>query len=521
MLKILQTEVRSDPAIRWWPLRLIAGLAVGAVTINWFLDLPLVDTKIFLTVAIMISASGLVVLWALFLSGARWKMRLLITGAIVAVITAAVAQIRVSGDSGDSWPILEWRFAQAAALLPALQVGPAVRPAASNHASPSRPYAQFLGPERNATLTGVALNPNWSTHPPKPLWRRPVGEGWSAFAITGGFAITQEQREDSELVVAYDLLTGTVRWLHADDVAKRGFASGGPGPRATPTIDGQRVFTVGATGMLNCLELGTGARIWSKDMIQENQAVVKYWGVSGSPVILDSLVVVSAGGSDGNSLVAYHREDGRLIWHAGSDKTGYSSPQIATLAGQKQILIFNHKILVSHRPETGAVLWLHPWARSGIAQPLVLPDNQILLSSGYGVGSELLQIRDDDSGGLAPESFWKTKNLKSKFANVVYHQGYLYGLDNGILVCLDSKTGERAWKRGRYGHGQLILADDLLLIQAESGDVVLVSASPTAHQELARFPALSSKTWNHPALAMPYLLVRNDREAACYKLARL
>ena len=185
---------------------LIAGLAIGAVTITWFLDIPLVDTKIFLTVALLISASGLVVLWVLFLSGARWKIRMLTTGAIVAVVAVAVAQIRVSGDSGDSWPILEWRFTPAATLLHILEIGPAVPLGAPSLVSPSRPYAQFLGPERNATLTGTALNPNWSTHPPKSLWRRPVGDGWSAFAVADGFAITQEQRENSELVVAYDLL---------------------------------------------------------------------------------------------------------------------------------------------------------------------------------------------------------------------------------------------------------------------------------------------------------------------------
>ena len=153
-----------------------------------------------------------------------------------------------------------------------------------------------------------------------------------------------------------------------------------------------------------------------------------------------------------------------------------------------------------------------------MAQPVPLPGDRVFVSSGYGIGGKLFQIQRDEKEALQISLVWETPRLKAKFTNIVYRDGYIYGLDDGVLVCLDITNGQRNWKRGRYGHGQVILVDDLLLVQAESGDVILVEVNPDEHKELARFPALEGKTWNSPALAGPYLLVRNDREAACYEL---
>ncbi|MCZ6678621.1 MAG: PQQ-binding-like beta-propeller repeat protein, partial [Candidatus Poribacteria bacterium] len=231
------------------------------------------------------------------------------------------------------------------------------------------------------------------------------------------------------------------------------------------------------------------------------------------------LVVVSAGGPDGQSLVAYHKDTGERVWSGGSDPAGYSSPQIATLADIPQILIFNRGNVVAHHPHTGQILWQHPWPNTEcVAQPVPLPGDRVFVSTGYGISCKLFQIQRNENDSLQVSLVWETPRLKAKFTNVVHRDGYIYGLDDGVLVCLDINDGQRKWKRGRYGHGQLILVDDLLLIQAESGDILLVEADPTEHKEVARFAALEGKTWNNPALAGPYLLVRNDREAACYEL---
>jgi outer membrane protein assembly factor BamB len=232
-------------------------------------------------------------------------------------------------------------------------------------------------------------------------------------------------------------------------------------------------------------------------------------------------VVVSAGGADGRSLVAYDAATGQPSWHAGSDGSSYSSPLLARLAGSEQIVIFNRGSLAGHDPESGALLWEHPWpaAQPNVAQPLPLPEDRLLASSGYGVGSKLFQLSREQEVTRAT-LVWESPRLKSKFANLVFHQGSVYGLDDGVLVCLDPATGERRWKAGRYGHGQVLLAGGTLLVQTEGGEIVLVAPDPSGLKELARFQALDGKTWNPPALAGHLLFVRNDREAAAYDLPK-
>ena len=402
------------------------------------------------------------------------------------------------------------------ALFPAL----VLLVSCTGDAVPSAEYPQFLGPDRNATLTGYGLDRDWSTHPPEEVWRRQVGEGWSAFAVSRGIAVTQEQRRQRELVVAYDLATGEQLWRHSDRTRYE-TALAGVGPRATPTIEGDRVVTLGSNGHLNVLDLTTGEAIWNRNVLKSNGARNLAWGKSCSPLVMNGLVVVSAGGTRDRSLVAYDLDSGELAWHGGGDRSGYASPMVAMLAGVRQILIFNKKSVAAHAPDDGRVLWRYPWSdqQPNVSQPLPIGDDRVLLSSGYTHGSKLLRIRKT-AAGLEPELVWENHHLKAKFTNLVLHEGYVYGLDEGILVCLDPETGERRWKRGRYGHGQLLLVDDLLLIQAENGEVVMVEATPEEHRELGRFRPLDGRTWNHPVLAGEYLLVRNAEEAACYRLPR-
>jgi len=236
-------------------------------------------------------------------------------------------------------------------------------------------------------------------------------------------------------------------------------------------------------------------------------------------MVLDSLVVVSAGGPNGRSLVAYDRTSGEFVWGGGEDKAGFSSPTLVTMAGVEQILIFNNNKLVSHEPKSGRVLWSQPWDQvECVANPLPLPGDRVLASTGYGIGARLYQVKASPDGVLSSDIVWESRRLKAKFANMVYRDGFVYGLDDGVLVCLDPEDGQRRWKHGRYGHGQLILVDDVLLVTTETGDVVLVAARPDRHEELARMAVFDDKSWNPPALAAPYLLVRTEKEAACYVL---
>jgi outer membrane protein assembly factor BamB len=339
--------------------------------------------------------------------------------------------------------------------------------------------------------------------------------------VVGNRALTQEQEEAREWVTCYDLATGRRLWAHGYE-ARYDNPIGGLGPRATPTVVGDRVYAIGATGMLVCLELGTGNLVWGTNVVGTVPAQDLEWGVSSSPLVLGDRVVVAPRGVGGVSLLAVSAVTGHEIWRGGTASAHYSSPRLETLLGVPQILTFTGAAAAGHDPGTGALLWEQPW-RGGhphVADPRVVRTNQVLISSGYGTGSRLVEVRRtaDGQGWLPPEEVWRSMRLKSKFANVLLKDGFVYGLDDGKLVCLDLENGERRWEGERYGHGQLLLVDDVILLTTEQGEVVQVGATPEAFRERHRFAALEGKTWNPPALAGNILVVRNDREATAFRL---
>jgi outer membrane protein assembly factor BamB len=496
----------------------------------------------------------LLLLRAEFFSRLPGRARLGVAVAAIGAAGAFVGLFRIRGVSGDLLPVIESRFAAKAppalpppapapdatplpavaapgpTSSPAAAGAPAGRPAAppaeareeprpTPASSPSPAWPQFLGPNRDATVPDVRLARDWNARPPRLVWRQPIGAGWSSFAIVEGLAVTQEQRDDQELVVAYDLATGKPRWSHADR-ARYDTVIAGVGPRATPTVHEGRVFAQGATGILNALDLRTGRRLWSHQIVGENGAELPTWGKSGSPLVLEGRVIVSAGGKEGRSLVAYDASSGEPVWAGGTDTGSYSSPFLTRLGGRTQVVVFGGASVAGHDPATGERLWEHPFPgeQPNVAQPLPLPGDRLLLSAGYGVGSKVIVLSDGGSGPQQASLVWETTRLKSKFANLILHEGFVYGLDDGVLTCLDPATGERRWKAGRYGHGQLLLVGGLLFVQTEEGEGVLVEPTPEAHRELTRRPLLEGKTWNPPALAGRLLLVRNDREAALYEV---
>jgi outer membrane protein assembly factor BamB len=455
----------------------------------------------------------LLLLWFLLFSRARPVPRLAVVGLLALLAVLAWTRVEFRGFTGDIVPVFGWKGSV-----------PSAAPAVETRPSPPVPVAgaadwpQFLGPSRSGVVRDAALARDWSARPPRLLWRRPVGLGWSGFAVVADFAVTHEQHGPVERVSCYDTSTGRLRWHH-DEPARFEETVSSDGPRATPTIRDGRVFALGATGILTALDLADGRPVWRVDILADSRSVVPPYGVSHSPLVLDVVVVVAPGGS-GTALAAHDLDTGRRVWAGGAGAAAYSSPLLVELAGRPQILLFNEGGLAGHDPSSGQVLWSHAWpgGTECVSQPVRLPDDRVYLSSGYGVGGRLFRVAATASGALDAEVMWESRSLKAKFTNVVYREGFLYGLDDGILACVDAADGERRWKGGRYGHGQLILADDLLIVQAERGDVFLVEATPERHRELGRLDALDGKTWNHAALAGRRLLVRNDREAAAFEL---
>ena len=500
---------QTQKPIRWWLLFVILSLAVLGIMVIWILEAGHRQDKVFWTTLVIILTTLLSILWLLGFSRLRWRIRLLAVAIVLVCVFLSTNLFQFKGFSGDLTPIFEWRWQQQPTTF-RQESGNTVNTEISAMDSP-----QFLGQHRNGVVTGIQLNRDWDTHPPKLVWRHPIGAGWSGFAVVGNSAITQEQEDDWEKVVCYELHTGDIKWSHQDS-ARYEAVPAGLGPRATPTISGNRVYTVGATGILNCLDFETGEQLWTTNIFEENQAKVPPWGVSISPLVFDELVIVSAGGA-----VAYHKETGEIVWTGYRTKSGYSSPLVTTLLDTEQIILFNQGLITAHEPLTGTLLWKQPWVETYaecVAQPLPISEDTLLVSTGYGAGAKLYQLSRNPAGEFDVSIIWETINLKAKFTNIIHYDGYLYGLDDGILTCVNPIDGTRQWKRGRYGHGHTLLISDVLLVTTESGDVVLVEPNPERHIEHARLAALKGKTWNTPALVGNYLLLRNDREAACYEL---
>jgi hypothetical protein len=381
-------------------------------------------------------------------------------------------------------------------------------------------WSGFRGPERDAVLDGVRINTDWNAAKPAELWRRPAGPGWSSFAVAGDLIFTQEQRGEHELISAYRLSTGEPVWRH-QDAARFYEPAGGAGPRGTPTVHDGRVYAMGATGILNALDARTGARIWTRDAQRDTGAPRPGWGFAGSPLVVGDVLVAAASGR----LAAYDLASGTPRWTQKTNGGGYSSPHLATLAGVPQILLLNGGGITSVGLD-GRILWAnHSEEGMGIVQPRVIDDGSVLAASGammQGFGLRRLAVSRAADGSWKVEERWTSRGLKPYFNDFVVHKGHAYGFDGTILSAINLETGERVWKGGRYGAGQMLLLpqQDLLLVVSEEGDLVLVAASPDQHTEIAKFKAIEGKTWNHPVLVGDVLLVRNGEEMAAFRLPR-
>ena len=382
-------------------------------------------------------------------------------------------------------------------------------------------WTDFRGPNRDGRYDEQPILTNWPAGGPRLLWRQPIGGGYASFVVAEGRAFTIEQRRSQEVVTAYDVATGHELWAYGYE-AEFQEEMGGDGPRATPTYRDGRVYSLGAVGELVCLDAATGKPFWRRNILRENHADDLYYGLAASPLIVEDKVIVTPGGPAGRSVCAYQRLSGEPLWGALDDSQAYSSPMLVTLAGQRQALIVSEQRAVGLGVEDGKLLWETPWVvqmkNRNIAQPLPLGANRFLLSAGYGTGCETVEIVKEATG-FSARTVWRNKFLKNKFTSSVYLDGCIYGLDEDILTCLDAETGQRKWKGGRYGYGQLLLASGHLVILCGDGDLALARANPDHPDELARCSAIKGKTWNNPALAGGRLLVRNAAEMACFDLS--
>jgi outer membrane protein assembly factor BamB len=384
-------------------------------------------------------------------------------------------------------------------------------------------WIAFRGAERDGVIHGTNLATDWKAHPPKQLWQQLVGPAWSSVVVIGDRLFTQEQRGQQETVVCYRADTGKELWVHEDTVRFEETVSGA-GPRATPTFADGRLYAMGATGLLNCLDAATGKCYWSRDVATDAGAKPPMWGYSSSPLVVKDLVIAYAGGGNNKSLLAYRcNSGGEPVWTAAAGTDSYSSPQLTTLDGEPQCLMLTDEGLFAVDPATGSILWQHGLAMTGAprtAQAHRVGDGRLVVGSLQGPGVAMIEVGRDGSAWKT-EPVWTTTRMKPEFPECVVHKGHLYGFDLATFCCFDVATGERCWRQGRYGRGQVVLLADqsLLLVISEEGEAILLAANPRQSEELGRFQAVKGKTWNHPVIVHGRLYVRNAEEMACYELA--
>ncbi len=380
-------------------------------------------------------------------------------------------------------------------------------------------WTDYRGPRGLGSSDEQQLVDGFGSAGPTELYRQPIGGGHAGFVVAKGRAVTIEQRRGDEVVSAYDLATGAELWTHAY-AALFSESMGGDGPRATPTIEGDTVLALGATGFLHALSLDAGEVRWRHQVLDELGLANLQWGLAAAPLVVDGLVVVATSGIEGPGLVAYDLGTGEERWTSEWLLQGYSSPVVVELGGVRQILHLSGLALVGVDIHSGDILWRFGWDTfKGIsaAQPLQIDGQRVFVSTGYDKGSVMVDIRPAGETWGA-QALWKTKALRSAFNSPVVVDDTIFGLDEGVLVALSVADGSELWRGPRYGRGQLMYADGKLIVLSEDGEVVLVEATGEAHREVARARALTGRTWNVPALAGGRLLVRNEREMVAWDL---
>lgn len=524
-----------------WRERLGAlTLIASAFAATWFLKHDSMSLAWLVAYAVPVTCLAFV-LWAVATRRLPDKLRHATMVAAILIGAGGWLLLRQDGINGDHNATFGWRWSASAeerllaqtaaepdATSPESTATPAPVPSvaapATTQPTPETPknttpatsetaWPGFRGSKRDGIVRGVKIKTDWSTAPPVQVWRRPVGPGWSSFAVDGDLMYTQEQRGDNEVVACYRASTGKPVWTHTDK-ARFFESNAGAGPRATPTLANGRVYSFGATGILNVLDARNGKVIWTRNVAAETNTKIPIWGFSSSPLVTGDTVIVAAAGQ----LAAYETANGNRRWVGPAGGGSYSSPHLVTINGVAQVLLTSDGELTSVAVADGKQLWQHQWAANTIVQPALMNDGNVLVTSQES-GLRRLALAHN-SGAWTIQERWTSNGLKPYFNDFVIHKGHAFGFDGRILSCVDLNDGQRKWKGGRYGNGQLVLLSDqdLLLVLSEEGELALVQATADQFTEVAKFTAIQGKTWNHPVLVGDLLLVRNAEEMAAFKL---
>lgn len=512
----------------WWERILGAiGVITGAVVASLAAHPTMIGPGLMvLTVPLGLIAFGI---GAVLISRTGSRRRILVPLLLAALGYAFGSSFRAEGMWGNFHMTLQWRWKPTVEQRWAGSSSNAGSPVSTLSAETSPELAAalanpdwpgFRGPNRDSQYSSPAIASDWTANPPQVLWTIPVGPGWSSFAVAANRLYTQEQRGEFEAVVCYDADNGKEIW--ASTIQSRfDDPLGGPGPRGTPTLASGSLYALGGSGHLQRLDAATGQLLWQVDLREIAQRQPPMWGFCASPLVVDDLVIVYAGGSGKLGTLAFDIQDGALRWSAPAGDHSYGSAQPMTLFGESLVAIVSNQGLDLLRPQDGTLRLQYEWPFQGYraTQPQRIDEASVLLPTGMGGGTRRLDLSMQDDRIGATEK-WTSRDLKPDFNDYVVHQGFAYGFDGNIFVCIDLADGKRKWRGGRYGKGQVLALPDAdqLLVLSETGDLVLLAADPSERRELAKLTVLQAKTWNHPVLIGDRLFVRNSEQAVCLRL---
>jgi outer membrane protein assembly factor BamB len=511
---------------RWMIVGTLAGMTVATILVSGG-NFPVMALILYATPALVACWVG----WLVITMKVAWPVRRAGLLLIFIAIGTFCSTLRLEGMDGEFVSTFHWRWTPTAEqqLLAELKSSSSTKDSASPTAPASDAtlvagagdWVGFRGPRRDGRLTGLSVRTNWNATPPAEVWRHRIGPGWSSMTIVSDRLFTQEQRGDDEHVTCYDARDGKELWSHKD-ATRFNEPVAGPGPRATPTFHGGRLYTMGANGAVNCLDAATGKLIWMRSLVEDTAAKPPMWGFSSSPLVAQGIVIVFAGADEEKALVGYHADSGELAWTAGKGHLSYCSPQLCTLRGVDQLLICTDDGMASFEPKTGKSCWSHSWLAKDVArvvQPMQIDDRDVLIGTGMGVGTRRIRV-NHTADDWSTEEIWTSRDIKPYYNDMVLSGDHLYGFDGNIFMCVSVEDGSRKWRARGYGNGQVLLLAEqsLLLILTEQGEVALVEAKPDRHEEIGRFKAIEGKTWNHPVVCRGKLYVRNGQEIACFDL---
>jgi outer membrane protein assembly factor BamB len=387
-------------------------------------------------------------------------------------------------------------------------------------------WPQWRGPKRDGISAESDWQATWPPAGPPVLWKKKAEGRYSGVAVAKGRVFTLVREGDKEVAVCWDAETGKTRWTYpyeaSYDSGAHRVADYSQGPRSTPTVDGDFVYTVGATGFLHCLRARDGKKVWAKDLLDEFQAIPSRWGVAFSPLVEGDLVFTNPGGSDSGSLAAFNKRDGKLKWKALDDRAGYSSPIAVTLDGVRQIVFFTRNGLVGVGPKDGKLYWRFPWETDhgcNIATPIAR-GNYFFISTNYGRGCAAIKVTKTKDGEFQAKRVYETNRMRNHYATSVLYKEHIYGFDEGKLVCLNFRKGTVLWKQGGFHKGSLLIANGHLIVLGENGQVAIAPATPDGFKPTAEFQVTRKKCWTMSVLAEGKLFVRDEEQVFCLDIRK-